>query len=952
MRLRRALFQWSGLCGLLILLLWYLLPRSSATLLPGFDRETVFSGLDNPVYLAELPDEQILVVQKDGSLFLIDPAQQPVEPQPYLTIENVDTDAERGVHSVALDPDFRNNGHLYVYYSNKRSGRNRIARFTRTDTTASSASEMLIWQSPLPWREDCCHYGGALAFGPDGKLYLATGDEFDNSQAQEMTRSGGKILRLNRDGSVPSDNPFADGPGGNLDEIWSLGLRNPFRIHWDLENERLYIGDVGGNVQQTAREDLHVGRRGAIFGWPYCEGRCDVATLDDPIYSYAHIGASPAGGAIVAGFTYRGSQFPTSFHGAFFFADYAAGWIRYLRLNSDGSVASVNDFARGVGAPVHLIQSRDGSLWYVDFMGTVGRITHHNGNRKPSIRSAEATPVAGQPPLTVSFEGAASDSEGQRLTYRWSFGDGTVASGDTAEHTYGKPGRFSVHLHVSDGAQEIISDPLKIDVGDPPVAAIDEPGNGLLFQAGDTIAFRGRGSDPDGDISELAYRWDIDFIHNGHTHPVLSDHTGNSGTLQIDTTGHDYHDDTGYRIRLQVTDGDGLIGNSSVTIRPRKVALTLSTTPVRIPIALDGIQMATPLTYDTMVGFRHTLSASPTTCVGSTAYQFTHWSHGGERAHSFTVPDTDTALTAHFSAAGGCNDFLPTDGLVVRLESDTHVDAREGKVHAWRDQLDSGLTLSALGHPMLEPDALNGLPAIRLDGVDDRLSSTTLPVTLPTGNADREIYTVVRYLGVGYGGISYGRPADNQVFGLLLTPGGKLMTQGWGYRNDFPTEINGNGTGWMIDAATLSDGWVSRFKDGVLLARSKHIFNTADERLVVGAEIDASSHIPMQVAAILVYDRALDVSERDAVYRYLNNKYLIERTTRLTITEADEAAATLGLRTRLVAAMDKFQRWQAYYASKPFIERQRCVIKQMRKETPCADEKENGKVNPRSNHPD
>src|SRR5690606_16239795 len=162
---------------------------------------------------------------------------------------------------------------------------------------------------------NCCHYGGGLAFGPDGKLYLTTGEEFDGNQAQDLTRAGGKVIRINKDGTIPTDNPFADGPGGNLDEIWALGLRNPYRAHWDLVGQRFYIGDVGGNVQTTAREEIHYGVAGANFGWPQCEGECEDPAFEDAIYSYGHTGTTPNGGAITAGFVYRGGSFPSQFQG-------------------------------------------------------------------------------------------------------------------------------------------------------------------------------------------------------------------------------------------------------------------------------------------------------------------------------------------------------------------------------------------------------------------------------------------------------------------------------------------------------------------------------------------------------------------------------------------------------------------------------------------------------------
>ena len=120
-----------------------------------------------------------------------------------------------------------------------------------------AGSELVIYQDPQDANAE--HHGGALNFGNDGKLYITTGEHFDPPMAQSLTSPRGKILRINQDGTIPTDNPFYDGAGPNRDDIWALGLRNPFRAFYDSPSGKLYVGDVGGNDFSTAREEVNLG---------------------------------------------------------------------------------------------------------------------------------------------------------------------------------------------------------------------------------------------------------------------------------------------------------------------------------------------------------------------------------------------------------------------------------------------------------------------------------------------------------------------------------------------------------------------------------------------------------------------------------------------------------------------------------------------------------------------
>ena len=348
---------------------------------PNFDETTVMLGLDQPIALAFLPDGRMLVLQKEGEILIADPLASPVVATPYLTLDEVETGGERGLIDITLDPAFTENGYFYLYYAYKKTSRFRISRFVHTEDGGDVSSETVLWEDNEP-ASGCCHFGGGLDFGPDGRIYLTTGDEFDGPQSQDLTRAGGKVHRINADGSIPPDNPFFDGPGPNVDSIWATGLRNPFRARWDLITSQLYIGEVGSNNANTAWEDLHLGIAGANYGWPFCEGPCDnpgfpachCDRYHEALFTYPHEGD---GAALIGGVVYRGRQFPCSLDGAYFYGDYMQQYIRYLTFDATGTVVTGDfEFDPTAGDVVSIEQSPDGSLYYSTNSGWVRRYVY------------------------------------------------------------------------------------------------------------------------------------------------------------------------------------------------------------------------------------------------------------------------------------------------------------------------------------------------------------------------------------------------------------------------------------------------------------------------------------------------------------------------------------------------------------------------------------------------
>ena len=318
------------------------------------------------------------------------------------------------------------------------------------------------------------HNGGAIHFGLDGKLYVAVGDGgADSSNSQSLGTLSGKLLRLNSNGTIPSDNPFV-GTAGARGEIWALGLRNPYTFAGDPLTGKIHINDVG----QSSWEEINLAVKGANYGWPTCEGlSCgNNPNFTNPIYTYSHA----VGQAITGGAFYRAGRFPAQYDGSYFFADYLGGWIKRLDTNNQ-----VTDFWNPQNGPVDLKVGSDGALYYLSiFNGSVSKIAATSSNRPPAA-SFTATPASGTAPLSVSFNaGSSSDPDGDSLTYAWDFGDGSPAgTGVSVNHTYQAGGSFMAKLTVNDGRAGTATASRTIAASTTPSGTTMFPGIHINFQA-------------------------------------------------------------------------------------------------------------------------------------------------------------------------------------------------------------------------------------------------------------------------------------------------------------------------------------------------------------------------------------------------------------------------------------------------------------------------------------
>src|SRR5687767_2015841 len=298
-----------------------------AATLPANFTETAIGGLASPTAMAIAPDGRIFVCQQAGALRVI--KNGALLPLPFMTL-TVDPNGERGLLGIAFDPNFASNNFLYVYYTVPIEPRhNRVSRFTANGDVVVAGSETIILElNNLTLASN--HNGGAIHFGPDGKLYIATGENATISNSQTLANMLGKILRINSDGSIPTDNPFFNQATGNNRSIWALGLRNPFTFAFQPGTGRMFINDVG----QNAWEEINDGIAGSNYGWPGIEGNSGTApggpgTYRGPFYVYSHGGGTFQGFAITGGAFYNPAtaSFPAEYAGDYFFADFVSDWI-------------------------------------------------------------------------------------------------------------------------------------------------------------------------------------------------------------------------------------------------------------------------------------------------------------------------------------------------------------------------------------------------------------------------------------------------------------------------------------------------------------------------------------------------------------------------------------------------------------------------------------------------
>lgn len=317
----------------------------------------VAEGLDRPVSMTSADDGsgRLFIVEQRGRIYIM---ENDILPDPFLNIEDRVQSPddgggnEEGLLGLAFPPGFSEKGYFYVHYT-MLSGDNVVARFSLADGNPNAADPTTEEQIlVLPHPNYSNHNGGQLAFGPDGYLYISTGDGGGGGDPQDNAQDpmslNGKILRIDveneanlpLDGEkyiIPADNPFA-GIADYRPEIWALGLRNPWRFSFDRQTGDLYIADVGQNSYEEVNFQQADSPGGENYGWNILEGKecyssstCDDTGMTMPVHTYPT--TSPEC-SVTGGYVYRGSEYP-ELQGLYIFGDFCSGKVWGLQQNVD-----------------------------------------------------------------------------------------------------------------------------------------------------------------------------------------------------------------------------------------------------------------------------------------------------------------------------------------------------------------------------------------------------------------------------------------------------------------------------------------------------------------------------------------------------------------------------------------------------------------------------------------
>ena len=357
---------------LIIILFSYNISISQNVILESFG-----PSFNSPVEIKNAGDERLFIVEKSGKIKILN-QNGSVNSTPFLDIEDrVSTNAnERGLLGLAFHPNYPENPFFFVNYTNN-SGATTISKFSvSANQDIANDSETILLEINQPYAN---HNGGCINFGPDGNLYIGMGDGGSGGDPQNYSQNTesllGKMLRINVNSgaySIPENNPYGD-------EIWSVGLRNPWKFSFDSLNGDLWIADVGQNefeeinMVQNNPANINYGWRCYEGNEPYNLSGCPDEGLTFPVSTYSHYSSGDFKCSITGGYVYRGNQI-SGLNGVYFFADYCSGEIGLLSKNENDEWDMSLAFPNINGSWVSFGEDINGELYIASINGGVYKI--------------------------------------------------------------------------------------------------------------------------------------------------------------------------------------------------------------------------------------------------------------------------------------------------------------------------------------------------------------------------------------------------------------------------------------------------------------------------------------------------------------------------------------------------------------------------------------------------
>ncbi len=629
-----------------LLILW-ILKSAAQTFPPGFSQIKI-ATVYFPTSFAFAPDGRIFVCEKGGKVKVI--KNGVILGIPFLQVP-VDMLNERGLSSIAFDPDFTTNHYIYIYYTTASAPiRNRLSRFTANGDLAVAGSEVVI--KDFDPCVNSIHNSGAMVFGTDGTLYLSVGNDNVNSYSQDINNLKGKILRINKDFSVPPGNPFTGSEEAK--RIWSLGLRNPWTMSVKPGTNKIFVNEVGEGSWEEINDATTGGKN---FGWPGSQGMTSNPAYTSPLHTYSHSAAGSAGGCAITGgafFNPVTTNYPSQYAGKYFFIDYCNDWINYLDLE-DGN--KQYNFATNLpGSQNYIRVGPDGNLYYFSINTNSLYKIIYTTNNAPSITDQpdNFTVAAGQPAsFTVSASGAAP------LAYQWQKNNIDIAGANGIIYTVNNAqeaneGSYRVKVSNSSGTATSNAAILTVTTFNAkPVANIITPAIGTNYRDGDIISFSGDAADQEnGTLPATAFTWEVEFHHAIHSHPGPSAPDGVKTGSFTASFGGETAANVFFRLKLIVTDSGGLKDTAFVDITPITSMLALVSQPSGLQLLLEAQPQTTPYSVLAVSGSVHELGViSPQTFNGR-SYVFDKWLHGGNASQNIAVADSNKTYTAVFKDNG------------------------------------------------------------------------------------------------------------------------------------------------------------------------------------------------------------------------------------------------------------------------------------------------------------